>query len=319
MNYFINPGALSAVFTVPCKAVDSGLKLASEAQIKVLLYVMRNLAEGIDAGKTAAALGMTESGVEDCLLYWSQAGIFGAAGENAQPEGAKAGGQESAPVRKAMRPSREDVARRGTEDPQVCFLMREAQLRFGRSLKTNEAVSLLWLYDDQGMDISVILMLLQYAASAERLNVSFIERTAVEWIKNGVENVTDAEEQIAQSVRKNTAWRIVESAFGIKRRNPSPKELEKADLWLNGWKISRELLVAAYNACVDRKSEFNFSYTSKILEDWHKRGIETPEAAEEDSLRRAADNGKYGRNSGKETGRTSYRIADFEKMLDDEG
>ena len=39
MNYFINPGALSAVFTVPCKAVDSGLKLASEAQIKVLLYV----------------------------------------------------------------------------------------------------------------------------------------------------------------------------------------------------------------------------------------------------------------------------------------
>ena len=81
MNYFINPGALSAVFTVPCKAVDSGLKLASEAQIKVLLYVMRNLAEGIDAGNTAAALGMTESGVEDCLLYWSQAGIFGAAGK----------------------------------------------------------------------------------------------------------------------------------------------------------------------------------------------------------------------------------------------
>lgn len=319
MNYYINPSALSAVFTVPCSAVDNGLKLASEGQLRVLLYVMRNLAEGINFEKTAQALGMSESEVGDCLLYWEQAGIFKSDSAK-EPNGEKSGETaEKAAVRQALKPTRADVARRGSEDPQVCFLMREAQQRFGRNLKTNESTTLLWLYDDQGMDISVILMLLQYAASAERLNVSFIEKTAVEWLKSGVENVKDAEEQIAQSVRKNTAWHMVEAAFGITPRKPSKNELEKSDIWLNEWNIGRELLAAAYNACVDRKSEFSFAYTSKIIEDWHKRGITTPQSAEEDAARFAAGNKENKkRTAGKEAGRTSYRIEDFEKMLDNE-
>lgn len=310
MNYFINPAALSAVFTVPCSVVDSGLRLAGEVQLKVLLYALRNLASGISAENAAQALSISKTEAEDALLYWQQAGIFasdGAAAEAAKPI--------EAPVARNLRPSRSDVARRGLEDPKVSFLFQEAQQRFGRNLKSNEASLLLWLYDDQGMDISVILLLLQYAASEEKLTASFIEKTAVIWLKNGVKTVAAAEEQIAIGIRQETAWHIVEAAFDIKKRRPSPRELEKADLWLNSWQLSRELLHSAYNACVDVKSEFNFAYTAKILEDWHKRGIASPEAVEKDmAAHSAARSNEKDKKGGK--GSASYQLDAFERMLD---
>lgn len=304
MNYFINPSSFTAVFTIPCDVVDKHIKLASEAQLKVLLYVFRNLSGGINAGNTALALSLPISEVEDALLYWVQAGILssdGATNTETVPE--------VAPVLKNAKPTRADVAKRGLEDERVRFLMQQAQQHFGRSLKTNESTSLLWLYDDQGMDISVIMLLLQYAASAEKLTISYIEKTALLWIKNGVKTVADAEYQIAETARKNTAWHIVETAFGIKHRNPSPKELEKADKWLNEWKLSRELLHCAYNACVDQKSEFIFSYTAKVLEDWHKRGIKSAEDVENDAIRRNEENAK-------KENKSSFDLNTFEDILD---
>ena len=304
MNYFINPSSFTAVFTLPCDVVDKHLKLADETKIKVLLYALRNLSAGIDATAISDTLSLPLSEAEDALLYWVQAGILGSSGVTTNEDK-----DLSKPVLKNAKPSRQDVARRGLEDERVRFLMAQAQQHFGRGLKTNESSSLLWLYDDLGMDISVILLLLQYAANSDKLNISFIEKTALFWIKNNVKSVADAEAQIAETARKNTAWHIVETAFGIKHRNPSPKELEKADRWLNEWEISRELLHCAYNACVDQKSEFIFSYTAKVLEDWHKRGIKTAEDVEKDASGRAKETEKTQKQS-------SLDIEAFEKMLD---
>lgn len=310
MNYFINPSSFTAVFTIPCDVVDKHLKLATDTQIKVLLYILRNLSSGINAENTAQALSIPTSEVEDALLYWNQVGILGCDGNTAVNQTA-----ENVPVLKNARPSRTDVAKRGLEDERVRFLMQQAQQHFGRALKTNESSSLLWIYDDLGMDISVIMLLLQYATTAEKLTISFIEKTALLWIKNGVKTVADAEEQIAETARKNTAWHIVEAAFGLKRRNPSPKELEKVDRWLNEWGITRELLHCAYNACVDQKSEFIFSYTAKILEDWHKRGIKTTEDVEKDSERRQNETKGKGKGNGK-GGSSSVDIQSFEESLE---
>ena len=69
MSYTINPAAFSAVFTVPCDVADKHLKLATASQLKVLIYVMRNLAGGINADNCAEALGLALSEVEDALLF----------------------------------------------------------------------------------------------------------------------------------------------------------------------------------------------------------------------------------------------------------
>ena len=52
-------------------------------------------------------------------------------------------------------------------------------------------------------------------------------------------------------------------------------EAELAALWLTEWKLTEEILIAAYDECVNQKSKFNMSYTAKILENWHKDGVKT--------------------------------------------
>ena len=271
MKYTINPEALFSTFPIPCAAVDKHIKLANELQLKVLLCAMRSLTEGIETEKIAALLSKPESDVDDALLFWQQSGIL--LDNKTQEKKAPA---EKPIVKKNARPTREDVANRGLEDPKMCFLMQEAQLMLGHNLKSNEASVILWLYDDQGMDISVIMLLLQYAVNEKRSNISFIEKTAVYWQEKGVETVSDAEAIIAETARLKTSWHIIEGIFGIERRNPSTKELELSDLWLNKWRISQDLIEFAYDTCVNSISKFSFSYIARLIEKWHKAGYTTP-------------------------------------------
>ena len=44
--------------------------------------------------------------------------------------------------------------------------------------------------------------------------------------------------------------------------------------------FSVEMMVLAYNETLDRKGKIRFSYTNKILENWHDSGYKTPEDVE---------------------------------------
>lgn len=301
MSYHVNPTAFSAAFTVPCDVVDNRIKLATETQLKVMLFALRNLAAGIDEKTLAEGLGFAEKDVRDALDFWVQAGVFLSNGVTVKTEP-----DAPTPVAKQEKPSRRDVALRGADDPRVRFLFAEAQQRFGRNLKSNEATTLLWLYDDQGLDISVILLLLQFADNERQLNISFVERTALNWIKAGVTNVTEAEQQITDAVRRKTAWGMVERAFGIEHRRPSEKEAGFADLWINEWQCTTELLKAAYDTCVDAKAKLSMPYVAKILEKWHAAGYKTPADIENDRKKPSVE---------QKDNFATYDIDAFEKML----
>lgn len=302
MKCNVSPAAFSAVFTLPCDAVDSHIRLAGAVQLKVLLAAFRNLATGIDSEAISDLLSIPKPDVEDALRYWISAGILLELGE--KPVVAKAEINQQPKIRVAIRPTREEVARRGAENEEIAFLFREAQTRFGRGLKTSEASSLLWLYDDEGMSAALILMLIEYAVSEQKCSIGFIERTAAEWLKKGVTNIVEAEQCIAQTAMQKTAWRVVESAFGIEKRMPSAKELETADLWINDWGFSREMLRAAYDQCVDATSKFSMPYIRKILEKWHKNGISSP-----DQIPEYSEKNKKGNYA-------AYDLSEIEKLLD---
>lgn len=258
---------------------------------------MRNISEGIVPSKIAAALSLPVSEVEDALTFWAQCDILVGNVPVADET------PKQVVINSSM-PSRSDVIKRGLEDTRLAFLLREAQLKFGRNLKQNESQLLVYLYDDCGMDPSVILLLLEHASREGKCNLSFVKKTASHWLSQGVETVTDAERIITEQARQNLAWSIVQKAFGIDRRNPSAKELGYSKLWINEWKISPELLKAAYDACVDQKTKLSFPYVAKIIESWHKDGITTPS--------------QITQKSGKPTPKNDYAGYDldlFEKML----
>lgn len=300
MIYNINPAVFSSTYAIPTDVADKYLKIATHTQLKVLLYFMRNISDGIDSQKISDALRLDINETEDALLFWQQCGILTGATPKEEPKTV---------VVKSTLPSRTDVIKRGLEDKQLMFLLREAQLKFGRNLKQNESQLLVSLYDDHGMDPSVILLLLGYAVREGKCNLTFVKKTATHWLESGVETIMDAENLIAEAAKQNLAWSVVQSAFGIERRNPSTKEAELSNLWVNEWKTSTELLKAAYDACVDAKTKLSMPYVAKIIESWHKDGITNPEqiSSKKKNVKPQGKNDFAG-----------YDLDLFEKMLNDD-
>ena len=275
MGYIINVNELSSLFAVPCSIADKSLALATGPQLKVILWSLRHMEAKFDIKKICDALSLDEATVSDALLYWKNAGIILSSEETAEKE-------IEQPVKKAVapaiqKPSREEIAKRGLECPEIAFLLREAELKFGRILRQNEVSTLVWLYDDQGMNLALILMLIDSCINENRLNISYIQRTAVEWIKNGVETVQQAEQYLIDRKNRNEAWHTVETSMGLEHRMPSKKELDYAVCWTNKWQFDRSMLRAAYECCVDNKAKISMPYINKVLESWHKEGIKNTE------------------------------------------
>ncbi len=281
MEYQINPANLNAVFMVPAQVVDQHIKLAGAVQLKVLLWAMRHMGSGITAQRIAEALSLPTVDVADALLYWTESGILLAVGDTAEPQPASEP-VTTAPTaqRKAtvvQKPSREEVIQRGTESEEIAFLLREAQTKFGRPLRQNEASTLVWLHDQEGMDLAVILMVLEYAKSRNKLSMGYVEKVALSWNDAGITTVTQAEERICILQTQHSAWGLVQRATGIDRRQPSEKELTTATKWVEEWKFGFDMLKAAYDQCVDHTGKFSLAYMGKVLESWHKAGVTTPD------------------------------------------
>ena len=275
MDYFVDPRCFSNGFIMPSSIADEHLKLASAEQLKVIIYLLRHISDNFEVSDIAAALKLPESEIADALAFWASTGILLKNG-NAKPvpdntEPPKKSGKKAI-LSNAVKPTREEVAKRGLEDNTVAFLLREAQVKFGRLLKSGEAATLLWLYDDQGMDLSLILMLIEYACRENKCNIGFIERTAVEWINNEIADIASAENYIESSFKKRTAWRAVEKAFGMADRKPSAKEADLAEKWICEWNCTEEVLKAAYDCCVNSTSNFSIPYISRILNTWYEGG-----------------------------------------------
>jgi DnaD/phage-associated family protein len=271
--------------------------------------VLRHSTEEIKTEKIAEALSISKPEIEDALLYWVKQGILDS-DKKETPEKAEVTKEI---VAQSAKPSRQDVAKRGLEDPKLQLLLREAQLKFGRNLKTNEASTLVWLYDDLGLDVSLILLLLQYAKTNDRLNITFIEKTAVIWAEKGIENIVSAEKWISERAIGDLAWKRVCKAFSIEFRRPSEKEADYSYLWLHTWGLSDDLLIAAYELCVDTKSKFMFSYTAKVIENWHKKGYKTAKDIKQEEKTQKSETKKTTKYS-----YAGYDLAAFEESLNND-
>ncbi|MEE0945621.1 MAG: DnaD domain protein [Acutalibacteraceae bacterium] len=280
MNSIINTEVFANTFSFPADAVDKHIKLVSDVQLKVLLYIFRHSSEELDATAISEALGTDENQVTDAIGYWCSTGILKRQTANQKTS---VNNENKSARMQSNKPTREEIARLGSNDTKLQFLLREAQSLFARPLRQNESSTLAWLYSDEGMDVSVILMLLQYAMREQKLSTRFIEKTAIEWIDGGVETISDAEEKMASLLKEKQCVNIVFSAFGIKDRKPTKKETELSVLWIEQYKYDRKILEKAYEICVDTTSNFSFPYIKKIIEKWYKDGVKTVDDIKENT------------------------------------
>lgn len=265
----------TAPFAVPSEIVDSHIKLAGALQLRVILYCLRHTYDAeINPTLMAEFFAVSEEDINDALMFWAELGFIeyeGAAFSTGvvSPEPTKI----SPP--KPPKPDRKEVARRGMESPEIAFLLNEAQQKFGRMLKQSESSVLVWIYDDLGLDVSIILMILEHAVQAEKVNITYIERVARDWSENGIDTISAAEQRIVELNNNRSAWNKMRRAFGLDSRSPSETEAKLAVLAVIDWKMSDELLKKAYDACVDSLGKYNVKYIKKVLTEWNKKGVTT--------------------------------------------
>lgn len=332
MSYKIDFGGWGSVFAVPSAVVDKGLKLASEAQLKVLLYLLRHSGETLTDESVSEELGLHPEDVRDSIEYWADRGLLVSASDavgmpssvpaSAVPSAVSANDDASVsthtpetserprPVSRATKPEPGYVAKRLKSDKNLVFLMDEAQRILGKVFSNSDTATLVMLHDTDGLPIEVILMLLEHCVQIDKGNMRYIERTGIQWGSDGITTISLAEERIRRYSESSSAWRTVCAVFGLHLSGtPTKKQLEYSDRWVNIWSFSEPMLRLAYERCVDTKGELNLSYINGILKRWNEQSLKNTEdvlKADEASAPKA----KKAKNTSTST--ASYDIDEYE-------
>ena len=299
MSYQITLGQWKSVFAVPSSVVDQHIKIASEAQLKALLYLLRHSDEELTDEQLAASLRLSEDEVRNAVDFWVERGLLSnndnflspstssaleqtvAVAAQPQVDEEKPQKQHTA-ISRAQRPDPMFVSKLLQEDADLAGLMEEAQTVLQKPLSSGDTGTLVMLYDSFGLPCAVIALLLNYLASIGCATMRDVERYGIRWADNGIKTVEDAEREIERLTSSREAWGRVSKLLGIRNiGNPTKAQMENAHRWVVVWDFSDEMIVEAYERCVNIKGEYNISYINAILKRWHEKGIKSMDALRE--------------------------------------
>ncbi|MDD5924291.1 MAG: DnaD domain protein [Clostridia bacterium] len=337
MSIKINLGDWNGVFAVPSSVVDKYIKIAGATQLKVLLYVLRYSGNtDITINKISEELNISADDIKDAIGFWISVGLIKNAEDELAPadpqlisspdislyeETKKAIAEENntkpAPriVTKTQRPDANFVSNRVANDPEIAFMMQEAEMILSRPLSGGDSSSLIIMHDTDGLPVPVILMILQYVVSIGK-GMKYAETVGASWSADGINTIEQAEQKIKTLNNSKQAWKIIQELFGLESHSPSEKEKLNATRWVCEMGFSRDVLRAAYEICIDAKGKYLPNYVNKVLTTWYTKGIKTIEQVKTDSNHK--DKNKSQGTSGM-GGKPSFDLAEFENssMFDD--
>lgn len=167
-----------------------------------------------------------------------------------------------------------------------------------------------------GLPPSCVALLAEYCFEIGRPTIAYIEATGIGWVNEEILTIEQVDRKIARLRSARSAWTRIRTLLDIPERAATKKEQEYACTWIEDWKISDELILLAYERCVDSKGKLSMSYMNGILSNWHKKGIATVEAAQSEVAPASKPSAKPNSNSGMYS--ATYDKDDIEAMLDDD-
>lgn len=300
MSYSVNPSAFKSIFAVPADLVDQHIRLASEHQLKVLLWILRNSPDNPDIDAMCAALKIDKDDASDYLHYWVMTGMLTVDGSapatapvikapaeiNTQPE-IKA--EEKAEIDIVpSKPSSAEIATRIEESPEIGYLFNEAQIKLGKTIGYDGQCTLLLLHDHYGLPAEVLFMLIEYCVSVGKTNYSYIAAVGKDWGKREIDTLEKAAEQIAALNSVNKTWRIIAANAGLSNPRPTTKQVPYLRKWSYEMKFSDEMIILAYEEMANHTGKLSFSYIDKIMTTWYNAGYKTPDDVERGIAAKAA-------------------------------
>ena len=310
MEVHLNPGSF---FAVPAAVADQ-LKLATHAQIKVLLYVLCHADAALTVGEITRACGVTEHEVEEAMCYWTQNGVISNAPavpvthvQTVQAvAAAPAVQQPAAPVPPAEEPRRssvpvssssfrlrpDDIARRRNENAEVAEMLSCAEQFAKRPLNYTELNSLIWMHEYLGIQPELILILIAYCAESGQFHVRTMEHIAVQWQENSITTADLAKEDVQRRIEQRSYNGQMMRIFGMSKP-PTAAQQEIFSRWC-ALRMPPEMIRIAYDKMrdkisMDAGSRQQLKYMNGIIERWAAAGIYTAEGAEQEDIRHRSE------------------------------
>lgn len=303
MNYSLNAGEWNSVFAVPSSVVDKYIKLASGNSLKLLLFLLRNGGKLFSDTELRDKLGMRREGeLEDAALFWVQRGIIRADNGSltssrddeslqetlpdivAQPVEVKKGASSAKIVSSETLAAYSTgyIGERLKHDPELQWLVSEAERLYGRTLRQPESQTVTMLVEHFGLPAQVAVMLLKYCFKIGKTTTAYIHSVAKTWSDEGVDTVSEADERLAVLEKRFSIEEQLRGAMEMKTKF-SAKQLNMIRIWHEEWHFTVDMILLAHEITLDNTGGMNFSYTNKILENWNSSGIKTKEGVQKEA------------------------------------
>lgn len=258
------------VMLVPSSIADRFLGVATGAQIKVILCLIRFEDMALNPADIAKQCNIQENDVTEAIEFWIKSGVLIRRGSSLILSGTASEQPQTLP-----RYNPDAILERKSESSEFCALLDEIQRVLGKTLNHNDASVVVAMYDHLGFSAEMIMQIVNYCVSNGKTSFRYIEKVALDWFDRGIDSFEKMEIFIKALEKKTRLETSVQGYFGIDNRALSKKEKEYIDTWSNTLNMSLEMIKQAYEVCIDKKSKLSFAYINGILTDWAKKGYKT--------------------------------------------
>jgi len=281
-----------SILEIPYVFIDEYMTDCLPVYPLIYIWSLRRLLDGESTGFTEIAerFRLTEGDVISAWKHWESQGLITmnsdeitflpvkarrqhsevlpvilneAPGESKKPE------VESRPQYTAQ-----ELACYRNQSQDIERLFSRAEKTLGKLLSYNDMNVLFGCHDWLRLPIDVIEYLLIYCEENEHRNLRYIEKCAIDWADN---NINDIEKAITYVRTFDKNYRQILKHMGQTSGYPTPAHRKYMDKWLDTWQMPLELILEACDRCVEQIAKPNFKYIDKILADRHKKGILTLE------------------------------------------
>lgn len=322
MKYIFKFKNYGQFFSVPSIIANKYLKSANGDFIKVLLYIFSMNSEEVTTKIIADSLNLKEDLVDDAIVFWNSKKIFGVCIDNEKNEEelkeiensqksiveAVNPTKNSLTTKNHVKYSSKDIAVIINQQKEIKELYLNLEQILKRPLRFVEQCGYLNLVENYGLPIAGILLLAQYCYDIDKTSMRYIETIADSWFNNNITTYPQIECEINTMIKNKSFERKVLRGFGMKTR-PTKKQED----FIEGWKtagFSVDMVMCAYERCIDSINELSFSYINGIIKKWYKNKIFTTEDLE-NSEEKFTQTKKVKRRKG-DDGKRSYDLDEFD-------
>lgn len=297
--------------------IETHMSTANGEYVKVYLYILNMAVKGLSTEPRIIArrLNLLESDVMNAVEYWQEKGLLSSNGgtitigasitateepvsavqsapeqytpseipvsASSQPAPVQTSAQPPDPIR--TKKSAAQVSEKILSNPELADLTAMAHQVLNKPLTNDDIATLYWFNDSEGglgFSPELIMILIEYCVNNGKVDMRYIEKTAIGWHKDGVKTIADAEKYLSSKEDMNKFYYELKKIFGIQGRNLSKAEEKYIYEWHNDCGMSAEMIALAYEYCIMATGKISFQYMDSIIKNWHKLNISTVDAAQ---------------------------------------